>query len=173
MEEKFREALTPRDFHRFKIGDGFEKGVLDKGLLFDAKAHHKCVWKGYDFLVDGISMTTDAVCLGGCNNGVPIIWEVKTTKFSSRKEITDPVWRPYFWQVMSYIKGLQTEMPDVLPIGRFVFGFLNGDYRDRDIEIVATDCIFTQNEINNNWSQILQTRDELLAEKKGGGSAEL
>lgn len=163
FDEKFQRALTPKDYARFKVGDAAEAAMLGGGLLFDMKKHHECMWRDYQFVRDGLDCSTDALCMGRCNKGRPLVWEGKSTKFGTGRTIEDPVFTTYHWQAKSYVYVAEKELKK-RPDARFVFMYLNGDYKDRDIVISGWDITYETPELQKNWSMILDNRDRMLKE---------
>lgn len=163
LEKKFKEALSAEDFHRFKMGEGFESGVMSRGLKINVQEHHEHLWKAYNFVLNGVSLTTDAVCFG-CEKH-PLVWEVKLTWFGLKKDLMAPEFRIYHYQLMAYVYALQLELQKRV-MGRFVFGYVNGDYmKNRKPKIRAWDCLYSEAELHDNWRMILRT----LAEMKRRG----
>lgn len=159
LDKKFGEELTESDFHRFKMGEGFEAGVMSRGLAICNQEHHAHQWRAYTFELNKIRMTTDAVCFE-CEKH-PLVWEVKLTWFGVKKNVKAPEFRTYHYQLMSYVYALQLELQKKV-LGRFVFGYVQGDYlADRKPVIKAWDVEYSEAELHNNWRMILRTRDEM------------
>ena len=159
LEKKFKEELTAEDFHRFKMGEGFEAGVMSRGLLINHQEHHEHVWRQYNFKLNGVLLTTDGVCMA-CEV-CALVWEVKLTWFGTKKDLMDPVFRIYHYQLMAYVYAFQLELQRRV-LGRFVFGYVNGDYvKERKPRIRAWDCPYTESELHDNWRMLLRVRDEM------------
>lgn len=159
MDPEFAKALTQENLHRFKMGEGFEAGVMSRGLMIDHREHHDHQWRAYTFELNGIRMTTDAVCFG-CSRW-PLVWEVKLTWLGTKKDIMAPEFSTYHYQLKSYVYALQLELQKKV-MGRFVFGHVHGNYTtDRTPRIVAWDVEYTQEELHNNWRMILRVKSEM------------
>lgn len=159
LEKKFERELTGEDFHRFKMGEGFEAGVFSRGLRINLQEHHEHVWRGYNFELNGVSLTTDGVCFA-CES-CALVWEIKLTWFGTKKDLLDPVFRIYHYQLMSYVYALQLELQKRVK-GRFVFGYVNGNYTtERFPRIRAWDCAYSEKELHENWRMILRVKDEM------------
>lgn len=159
LDSKFGEELTESDFHRFRMGEGFEAGVMSRGLALSNHEHHNHLWRSYTFELNGIRMTTDAVCFH-CGKR-PIVWEVKLTWFGTKKDVKAPEFRSYHYQLMSYVYALQLELQKKV-MGRFVFGYVQGDYlANRKPIIKAWDIDYSEAELHENWKRIVRTRDEM------------
>lgn len=156
---KSMKELSSEDFHRFKMGEAFEAGVLSRGLKINLQEHHDHMWKGYNFELNGISLTTDAVCFG-CEKH-PLVWEIKLTWFGTKKEVEAPEFRVYHYQLMAYVYALQLELQKKV-VGRFVFGYVNGNYTtERFPRIRAWDCAYSEKELHENWRMILRVKSEM------------
>lgn len=163
LEKKFKKELSPEDFHRFKMGEGFEAGVMSLGLLINHQEHHEHVWRGYSFKLNGIDLTTDGVCLA-CEK-CALVWEVKLTWFGTKKDLMNPVFRVYHYQLMAYVYALQLEIQKRVK-GRFVFGYVNGNYTTkRKPKIRAWDCPYSEAELHSNWRMILRVLEEMKRKK--------
>lgn len=161
MGSKFSKELSESDFHRFLMGEAFESGVMARGLRIKVLDHHPHRWAAYNFVLNDIALTTDAVCFE-CEKH-PLVWEVKLTWFGTKKEVTAPEFWIYHVQLMAYVYALQVELQKKV-VGRFVFGYVNGNYTtDRKPRIRAWDIHFTEPELHNNWKMILRTRDEMAS----------
>jgi hypothetical protein len=159
QDARFAEALTESDFHRFKMGEGFEAGVMSRGLAINIRDHHECRWPGYTLTLNGVEMTTDAVCIG-CEK-YPLVWEIKLTWFGTKKECDAPEFRTYHYQLMAYVYALQLEMQRRV-MGRFVFGYTNGDYmKERKPIIRAWDCLWSERELHDNWRMLMGVLEEM------------
>lgn len=159
FDKKFATELTQENLHRFKMGEGFEAGVMSRGLMIDHQEHHHHQWRAYTFVLNGIHMTTDAVCFGCAKT--PLVWEVKLTWLGTKKDLLAPEFRTYHYQLMSYVYALQLEIQKKV-LGRFVFGHVHGNYTtDRTPRILCWDVEYTEEELHNNWRMILKVRDEM------------
>lgn len=159
LDPKFATALSPEMLHRFKMGEGFEAGVMSRGLQIDHQEHHPHQWRAYTFVRNNIHMTTDAVCFG-CGK-YPLVWEVKLTWLGTKKGITAPEFATYHYQLKSYVYALQLELQKKV-MGRFVFGHVHGNYTtDRAPRILAWDVEYSEEELHSNWRMILAVRDEM------------
>lgn len=110
--------------------------------------------------LDGLWGTCDMIQLGKRTT----ITESKLTRYSMTKE---PATDMDFWgwrvQIMAYCK-MWGATRAVLPVC-----FLNGDYKPKRIVPRAWDIELEQDEIDANWSMILQARDEIMAAQKKQG----
>lgn len=163
QDKKFRKELSAEDYHRFKMGEGFEAGVMSGGLRINHQEHHDHVWRAYSFKLNGIDLTTDGVCFA-CEE-CALVWEIKLTWFGVKKSLMDPVFRVYHYQLMAYVYALQLELQKRVK-GRFVFGYVNGNYTtERRPKIRAWDCRYSEAELHNNWRMLLGVLMEMKRKK--------
>ena len=156
FDEKFKNDLPGSEYHRWQIGLSWEAAALNKGLAYDLKEHHAHMFQQYQFEDDGITMTADGVC-PECR----LVWETKATWYGSGRDITDPVFRFYIWQTQCYTRAAKFKT------GRFVFAYMNGDYRaNRNPTYKAWDWTWTKAELNKTWELIRRERDAMLKEKE-------
>lgn len=157
-----RKALSEMDYHRFKIGEGFECGVLSRGVLIDWQEAHTELWRSYKMERDKILMEIDAAHLVA---QPPRALECKYTHFGLGRDIMDSVFRLYHWQLMSYVHNLEHALRE--PVwGRFIFCYGNGNYTSlRQPVFKAWDMPWEKPEKVKNWDRIRGLRDQMKKDK--------
>lgn len=117
------------------------------------RTYPKASFKQVQCSLDDIWGTCDMITLGDRT----LITESKLTRYSM---VHHPKTSMNFWswrvQMMAYCK-MWGGTDALLPVC-----FLNGDYRPKIITARAWDITFEQDEIEDNWSMMLQARDEII-----------
>jgi len=107
---------------------------------------------------DDIWGTCDMLSLGSKR----IITESKLTQLSMSHDIAGVKFWSWRVQMMSYCH-MWDARDALLPVM-----FLNGDYKPKRMVPRAWDVNFKRSEIAENWTMMLQARDEILAQTKKG-----
>lgn len=157
-----RRSLSEMDYHRFKMGQSFEVGILSKGVLFEYKRTHEAAWRAYKMERDGLQMEIDAAHF---LNRPPLALECKYTHFGMGRDILDPVFRLYHWQLMSYTHNLEKALREVV-WGRFIFCYGVGNWTTiRQPIFKAWDMPWEKRDKIKNWDRILGLRDQMKKDK--------
>lgn len=106
---------------------------------------------------DDIWGTCDMLSLGSKR----LITESKLTQLSMSHDIAGVKFWSWRVQMMAYCH-MWDATNAILPVL-----FLNGDYKPKRMVPRAWDIEFKPSEIAENWTMMLQARDEILATKKG------
>jgi CRISPR/Cas system-associated exonuclease Cas4 (RecB family) len=110
---------------------------------------------------DGIHGTVDLI---ECEGELAVPCEIKSTKYSSRKPISEL--NHYFEQLAAYVAGWGVMIGERLTRGRLYSVHMNGDYREnRGYTLVARDVDFDPFELEQ-WRGELQVRKAGLLGKR-------
>lgn len=146
--KRFSGGLTSAAYSRFEVGFAFEDALArrrtDRHILLQQSIER-----------DGIRMTPD-----GLNIRDWRVLESKATWMSLKQGIDHPKFRHWFWQIMGYCYGFDTNkaLLEVL--------FVNGDYRPSQPVLKAWELEFTAQELQENWLMLLNHKRSMVKRRR-------
>lgn len=148
--KRFSGGLTSAAYSRFEVGFAFEDALArrrtDRHILLQ-QAFEK---DGIRFTPDGINIATNPW----------VVLESKATWMSLKQGIDHPKFRHWFWQIMGYCHGVDTNR------GLLEVLFVNGDYRPSQPVLKAWELEFTPRELQENWLMLLNQKRALQKRRR-------
>jgi len=90
-----------------------------------------------------------------------VLYEMKLTKMSSNRDISDVKVRHWLWQIKAYLKMLEAQEAYIVAC------YIMGNYRDVPLEVRMWHLRFSQHEIDVNWRMLMVNKDRMLEERNG------